>query len=197
MNKVRYGLSKVHVAELIEKDGVVTFGVPKAIKGAVNLTLDPEGSQNPFRADNMDYFISSSNKGYTGELEMALIPDWYLEEYQGHMRSDKGELIEIANTSMKPHALLFQFEGDEKAIRHTLYKVISGRPSKEASTTDDGDEPQTETMPITATPLDSNGYYVVKSKTTEDTPQDEYDKYFTTAPVLPTFTAKPDPEVQG
>lgn len=197
-NRVRFGLSHVHVVDLKEINGVVTYEIPKAIPGAKSLTLDVEGSQTAHRFDNMDYWISNSNKGYTGELEMALIPDWFLESYLGFKKADTGELVELANVSTKPFGLLFQFEGDVNAVRHILYKVVCGRPSQEASTTEDEDEPQTETMPLTISPIMSGPKYVVRGKTTEDTKPTDYESFFTVAPKLPTFTeSTPEPEVQG
>ena len=43
-NKVKYGLKNVHVAPMTETDnGIVSFGTPRRIPGAVNLSLPPDG----------------------------------------------------------------------------------------------------------------------------------------------------------
>ena len=40
-NKVKFGLSNVHVAKMIKgEDGAITYGIPIKIPGAVNLCLD-------------------------------------------------------------------------------------------------------------------------------------------------------------
>ena len=73
MPKVKYGLSNVYYAIFNEEDG--TYGTPVAIPGAVSLSLDQEGETTPFRADNIDYWTSVSNNGYSGSIEVALVPD--------------------------------------------------------------------------------------------------------------------------
>lgn len=76
-NKVKYNLKNVHAAKLTETDveGVSTFtyGTPKAIPGAVSISLDAEGESSPFYADGIVYFRSVTNNGYSGDLEIALI----------------------------------------------------------------------------------------------------------------------------
>ena len=66
-NKVKYGLSNCYYAVYDETAG--TYGTPVAMPGAVNLSLDQEGETNKFRADNIDYYVSISNNGYSGDLD--------------------------------------------------------------------------------------------------------------------------------
>ena len=42
---------------------------------AVNLTMDAQGDTSTFYADNMAYYVAAANGGYSGTLEVALIPD--------------------------------------------------------------------------------------------------------------------------
>ena len=83
-NKVKYNLKNVHAAKLTETetDGEKTYsyGTPKAIPGAVSISLDAQGESTPFYADGIVYFRSVANNGYSGDLEMALIPDWFRTE---------------------------------------------------------------------------------------------------------------------
>ena len=82
--EVLYELKNVHAAKLTEKEegGSTKFeyGVPKAIPGAVSISLDAEGESSPFYADGIVYFRSVTNNGYSGDLEMALIPEWFRTE---------------------------------------------------------------------------------------------------------------------
>ena len=80
-NKVKYNLKNVHAAKL-KKDtsGAFTYENPKAIPGAVSISLDAEGESSPFYADGIVYFRSTANNGYSGDLEIALIPEWFRTE---------------------------------------------------------------------------------------------------------------------
>ena len=73
MNKIKYGLSNVHYATITESDGVITYGKPKAIKGAVNLSLNAEGESDSFYADDIDYFNWSTNDGYSRKLGNRIV----------------------------------------------------------------------------------------------------------------------------
>lgn len=178
-NKVKYGLSNCYYAVLDETAD--TYGTPVAMPGAVNLSLDQEGETNNFRADNMDYYVSVSNNGYSGDLELALIPDSFLTDVMGEVVGTNGLQYEIADAKPKAFALLFQFEGDEHATRHVLYNVKATRPTLASQTTDTSIEPVTETISMTAIAkeftIDTSIVKVVKAKCK---PTDTaYDNFFT------------------
>ena len=116
-NKVKYNLKNVHAAKLTETvaDGVTafTYAAPKAIPGAVSISLDAEGESSPFYADGIVYFRSVTNNGYSGDLEIALIPEWFRTEILQEELDGKGVLVENSGVgeSVK-FALLFEFDGD-------------------------------------------------------------------------------------
>ena len=138
-NKVKYNLKNVHAAKLTEtdSDGTTTFSYaePKAIPGAVSISLDAEGETSPFYADGIVYFRSVTNNGYSGDLEIALIPEWFRTEILQEKLDAKGVLVENSGVgeSVK-FALLFEFDGDVNAIRHVLYNCSASRPSIESET---------------------------------------------------------------
>ena len=174
LNKIKYGLKNVHVAKLTKgDDGTFTYATPRAIPGAVSL------------ADNIVYFRTVSNNGYTGDLEMALVPDWFREEILQEVKDSKGVLVETANvTDVVYFALLFQFEGDKKAIRHVLYNCTANRPTVESQTKEDAIEPNTETLSLTADPREDG---LVKARSGDDTNEETYRNWFT-AVYVPTVT---------
>lgn len=81
-NKVKFGLKNCHYALVtISESGTVTFGTPVAMPGAVSLSLDAEGENEPFYADDSVYYMVSDNNGYSGDLELALIPESFLTDH--------------------------------------------------------------------------------------------------------------------
>lgn len=150
-NKIKFGLSNVHYAiATIADDGSATYGNPVAWPGAVTLTLDPEGSSEPFYADNIVYFMSTANSGYTGSFESALIPDSFRTDVLGEIEDGQGVFLENADALTKHFALLFQFEGDETQTRHVLYNCTASRAAAGSETKQDTITPVTETIDLTA-----------------------------------------------
>ena len=153
-NKVKYNLKNVHAAKLTKNnDGNFTYDTPKPIPGAVSISLDAEGSSNPFYADGIVYFRSTSNNGYSGDLEIALIPEWFRTDILQEAKDANGVLVERSdNTDVVYFALLFEFDGDAHGIRHVLYNCSASRPSIESETKEDSIEPGKEKLSLTADP---------------------------------------------
>lgn len=162
MNKVKYGLKNVHYAVITDTAGVITFGTPTRIPGAVNLVLNPKGEKTEFYADDMAYFVTTANQGYEGTLEIALIPDAFRKDVLGDKEDLNKALFEDSAAIPKNIALMYEFTGDEKATRHVNYNVSVARPSIESKTKGTSIEPVTDTINITASPATDTGY--VKAK---------------------------------
>ena len=156
-NKIKYGISKCYYAKITETNGAITYGTPVALPGAVSISLDQQGETNTFYADNIAYYTSSANNGYQGDLELALLPDSFRTDILGEeLDTTSGAYMEYGNAQTNEFALLFQFEGDENATRHCLYRCIASRPSVSGSTKEESIEPQTETVTITAMARESD-----------------------------------------
>lgn len=183
-NKIKFGLSKVYyaIATIDETTNTATYGTPVAWPGAVNLSLDAEGDTNIFYADNIAYYTGVANNGYTGDLETALVPESFLTDVLGQTADSNGVLIERSDVEPVHFALLFQFEGDQKAVRHVLYNCVAARPTTEGATKEDTIEPQTETVSITATQIHNAALDVdiVKARTAADTDAVVYSGWYGT-----------------
>lgn len=152
-NKIKYGIQNVYYAKATDDgNGTLTYATPVALKGAVSISLDASGETSTFYADNIAYYTTNANNGYSGDLEVALIPDTFRQNILGESLDAKGMYLEHSDDKPSEFALLFQFEGDENATRHCLYRCIASRASVSGSTQEETIEPQTETLTLTAMP---------------------------------------------
>ena len=153
-NKIKYGIKNVYFAvATIATNGSATYSPPIAMPGAVSLSMNQNGESNPFYADNIVYYTSISNNGYEGDLELAKVPADFLKHVLGYTADTSGVLYEDANAPIVHFALMFQFEGDTHAKRHVLYNCTSQRPALSGTTKEASIDPQTETIPISATSI--------------------------------------------
>ena len=175
-NKVKFNLKNVHYAKLnVDSEGVVTYEKPVAIPGGVELSLDAKGDTEEFYADGMVYYTSTANNGYEGDLEIALVPLSFETDILGNSLDDNKVSVENSNTESSEFALLFEFDGDIKSVRHVLYRCKATRPSVASKTNEDKKEVQTEKLSLKASPI-VNGN--VKTKTTAATPDEIYNKWY-------------------
>lgn len=176
-NKVKYNLKNVHAAKLtVGEQGAFTYAAPQAIPGAVSISLDAEGDTSPFYADGIVYFRSNTNNGYSGDLEIALIPEWFRTDILLEEKDSNGVLVEKSTiTEMPKFALLFEFDGDVHGIRHVLYNCSASRPSIASETKEDTIEPVTETLSLTADPR-ADG--LVKARTGDTTTEETYSNWY-------------------
>jgi phi13 family phage major tail protein len=177
-NKVEFGLRNAHYANVTidEATNKMSFGAPVRLPGAVTLTLNASGDLVRFKADDIDYYTNANNQGYEGTLTLARVTDKFRQEILGEELTEGGVLIENADAQTKNFALMFEFQGDKKAIRHVLYYCSANRPS-DASKTKDGAEPNTTELSIIASPRPDNN--LVKAKTTVGVKDEIYNEWYT------------------
>lgn len=183
-NKIKYGICDVYYAiATIADDGSATYGTPKRLPGAVSITIDPNGDITKFYADNIVYWSGANNNGYTGSLELARVTDDFAKDVLGQeLQATDKTLYETVQATGKPFALMFRFEGDEKATKHVLYNVTANRPNQSGTTKGESIEPQTETVNIEAASIyvEALGKDLVKCRTTEETTDTVYNSWNTT-----------------
>ena len=188
MSIIEYGINKVHYAiqTFDPQTGIYTWETPKALKGTISLSKDPVGDITNFYADNVTYFKTVNNDGYSGTLTVALATDTFLKEVYGELEDDNLVKVESSNDIIKQIALGFQIEGDTEGRRIWLANVQLQRPSKEATTKEEAIEPNTYAIEYDAKPLIVSGYvqYSIRRLTGNET---IYDEWFD-AVYEPTFT---------
>lgn len=193
-NKVRFGLKNCYYAKAtFDEDGNVSYDTPKRLPGAVSIGLDPEGESENFYADDVVFYVLNNNAGYEGDLELALIPEEFLKDILHEEEDANGVLLENANTTFDRFALLFEFTGDDHAIRHVFYCCSASRPSQEGDTKEDEKEVKTEELSLIASAL-ANGY--VKAKSSVNTSKAVYDAWYD-AVYMPPAAASEEEEEQG
>ena len=187
-NKIKYGLKNCYYAvATIAADGSATYDTPVAFPGAVSLSLEPQGENTPFYADNIVYWVGNGNTGYQGDFEVARVMDSFKTDVLGMITDSKSVLVEDMNAQIVHFALLFQFEGDEKATKHVMYNCTCTRGNETGQTKGESVEPQTETLTISATSiynasLDTD---IVKAEANASTDATTYSGW-TSAVYLPT-----------
>ena len=175
-NKVKFNLKNAHYALLtLGEDGSPTYAAPVPMPGSVSISLDANGEPENFYADGVAYYVINNNMGYDGDLELAMIPESFRTDVLREELDNKGVLIENADAELAAFALLFEFDGDPKHIRHVLYNCSASRPSIESETKEDTIEPGTETLSITADPR-SDG--LVKARTGDTTDAGTYANWY-------------------
>ena len=194
-NKIRFGLKNCYYAKAtFDEDGNVTYDTPKRLPGAVSLSLDPEGESETFYADDIVYVVLNNNAGYEGDLELALIPEEFLKDILHEEEDANGVLLENANSTFERFALLFEFTGDQNAIRHVFYCCSASRPSQEGDTKEDEKEVKTEELSIIASAL-ANGY--VKAKSSTNTSKAVYDAWYDAVYMPPADSGEENEDLSG
>lgn len=149
-NKVQFNLKNVHYATMKDEGG---YNTPKPVPGAVSLTLTPSGDTSTFYADGLAYYVSATNNGYTGSIEMARFTDEMMQDVYKWLMDESKVLTESALVEVAPIALLFEIDGDKDQSLFVLYNVTLGRPTVNGSTNTQTKDVKTQTADVTAAPL--------------------------------------------
>ena len=180
MSKVKFGLKNVYysvVTETVTTAGInYSYATPVAIPGAVNLSLSVEGSDNPFYADNIVYYRTVANNGYSGDLEIALIPDSFRTAVLNEVSKQNGIIAEYSDKYPKAFALAFQIDGDTENTCYWFYNCMATRPEVNASTVEDTIEPSTDTLTISMMPRAKDS--LVRIKSSASTPAATLNSWF-------------------
>lgn len=154
-NKVKFGLKNVYyaVATIDTSDGSAEYDTPKPFAGAVSLSMDASSDREVFYADDIEYYVSNGASNREGDFEVAKVIDQFHTDIFGAITDSAGVMIDNPNAEPVRFALLFEFSGDQNAVRHVLYNCTAGRPSIASQTKEDTNTPVTETLSLTSTTI--------------------------------------------
>lgn len=171
-DKVKFGIKNVHIFPQLTD--TPTFGPVIDVPGAVSLSLDPQGEISKFYADNIVYYQTSSNNGYEGEVEVALIPDEIYEKIFNYVKDKDNVYTENASNNVVPFAMTFEEEGDQAGTKFVLYNCTATRPSRSLATVEETKDPTTQTLSISAAPLKDGKVLAMTSADTTVTVLNEW-----------------------
>ena len=114
------------------------------------------------------------------------MPDWFREDILQEELDIHNVLVEKADKNEDVRfAMLFEFQGDVKAVRHVVYNVSASRPSTSSQTKEATTSPVTESINIQADPRDDD---LVKARTSDTTDNSTYNSWYS-AVYIPTLRA--------
>lgn len=144
--RVLFGLKKVYWAAWDDEGS--KYGEPKAWPGAVTLSLDKQGDTDTFYADDGPYATFSSNGGYSGSIESAVVPEEFLVECVGMTKDSNGAIVEATDGEPKEFALMFEVASNKEPERLVLYSCTASRPGVNANTRTSSTTPDTQTVDV-------------------------------------------------
>ena len=178
-NRVEFGVSEFYIGTYEDNNGTITLGSPYHQEGATSITLEPEGDQNSFFADNKLFWGGYSDNGYTGSATVAKFDDEFKKKFLGYKKTTGGGLGAVKNAQRPNLYFMFQAEGDAFSRKFMLYNVAVSQINREFNTIEDSKEPTTESIDFTVIGDNSSGLTINAFK-----PGDAaYDTLFTTPQV--------------
>lgn len=147
--KYRYGLKKTKYA--IWDPANEEYGELQELPGAVSLTLTAEGGDgSDFYADDGIWAtFPGTNGGYSGDLELANIPDEARVALLGEIIDDAtGVQFETTDAEPPEFALVTEAQTNIGPIATVLYSVKATRPEFNANTKGENIDVDTETLSL-------------------------------------------------
>ena len=168
-------------ATITENAGVksISYGTPVRMFDAVSLSLSKKGDLITVRTDGTEDVTGTDNQGYDGDMELLRLPESFETDCLSSTKNTDGTLDEFEKDDAKPFALLFEFLGDKKNVRHCLYWCYANRPDVEGDNPD-SKEPKNEKATIYARPRPTDGK--IKTKTGDTVTDSVYNGWYTQGP---------------
>ncbi len=148
-NKIRYGLRNTKYALYNAETG--QYGAPKAMPGAVSLSLSREGgdSSDFYADDGIYYTFAGTNGGYSGDLTLARITDEIRKDLLGEI-ADNATGVQFETTQAEPpqFALITEMQGDQGPIGFVFYNCKANRPEISANTKNESPSVDTDALNV-------------------------------------------------
>lgn len=147
--KYRFGLANTKYA--IWDEATQQYGQLKALPGARALTLSTEGGDSSdFYADNGIWAtFAGTNGGYSGDLELANLPDEVRADLLGEVVDDvTGVQFETTDAEPPEFALITEMITNEGTMAFAFYNVKASRPEINANTKGESIDVDTESLPL-------------------------------------------------
>ena len=138
--------------------------------------------------------VQIDSDSYVLHCTRPCIPESFRTDVLKEEADNNEVLVENAHSETAAFALLFEFDGDIRKIRHVLYNCSASRPKIEGKTNEESREVQTETLTIKARPL-ASGY--VKAKTGNKTSAETYANWYKSVYLPEPKAVDADTEGQG
>ena len=154
MGRVKFGIRNVFYALIKQGESGIKYDTPKPLKGAVSLSISPEGDEVEEYADDSKWFSDKVNNGYKGSIELEVLPKEFCVDVLGQKIDSKGGLLETTDDSGKEFALLWEFQigGDSKVRgkRSVLYRCTASRSEDSGTTKEKSIKPEHAKIDIVA-----------------------------------------------
>lgn len=186
-NKYRYDVKNCYYCPGTRNaDGTVTFDTSRIRQepGLMSIDMQAQGEISKTRADGIDYIIIASNNGYNGTLNFVKISDEFRRDCLAETADiTTGIQYEDADATPDPFALMGEFKGDQEGIRWIYYNCTASRPNQAGDNKDNMREPDTESIPVQASPLpvtiDGTEKNIVRGGVTKSSNAATYNQWFT------------------
>lgn len=179
-NRVKYRLKRLYYAPATvdEETGDVAYATPIRMPDAVSISLSPKGDLIVTYADAQEIILGRDNAGYDGEAELLRIQESFETDCLGSTKNADGTIDESEGDNSKPFALLFEFEGDKKGIRHCMFLCYASKQTLDGSNS----ESKAPTNDKIAIKCRARADGKIKTKTGDDTTEDVYNNWYNAVP---------------
>lgn len=183
-NKVEFGLSNLYFGKFsVGETGTVALEKPVHVPGAVSLKVEEKSELSNFYADNVAYYSNYTGGNLEGEIEVAKFSEEFKTTFLGYKALADGGIALVKNVTKPNIYIIFEVKGDAEARRIIMYNGTLGAINREYKTTEDTNEPTTETISVTMLGDAATGITMVSYK-----PADTAYSTLFTAPPVPKLT---------